>query len=168
MRVNPYLHLPQKKLHDLTIFWYSRFPKRKKLHTLTIFLYLHLLQKKLSDFTAKKKKLHDFIEQKSYMHVANLILSTALKRWGPPRRQGSCSHQAHLWATADFFPRSEAMGIPRRQGVCSHQDHLWATADFVPRSEALGPSRRQVVCNHQAQLWATQSTWCFVDSASHC
>ena len=36
-----------------------------------------------------------------------LILPPALKRWGPPRRQGLCSHLAHLWATSDSAPRSE-------------------------------------------------------------
>ena len=39
-----------------------------------------------------------------------LILPPALKRWGPPRRQGLCSHLAHVWATSDFAPRSEALG----------------------------------------------------------
>ena len=28
-----------------------------------------------------------------------------------------CSHLAHLWATSDFAPRSEAEGIPRAAGV---------------------------------------------------
>ena len=96
-----------------------------------------------------------------------LILSPALKRRGSPRRQGLCSHRAHLWATSDFVPRFEAEGIslggrgyvatlpacgpllilspalkrrgsPRRQGLCSHFAHLWATSDFVPRFEAEG------------------------------
>ena len=41
-----------------------------------------------------------------------LILSLGLKRWGPPRRQGLCSHLAHLWANHDFVPRSEVEGMP--------------------------------------------------------
>ena len=41
-----------------------------------------------------------------------LILSPALKRGGSLRWQGLCSHLAHLWATSDFVPRSEAEGIP--------------------------------------------------------
>ena len=41
-----------------------------------------------------------------------LILSPALKRRAPPRRQGLCSHLANLWATCDFAPRSEAEGTP--------------------------------------------------------
>ena len=45
-----------------------------------------------------------------------LLLSPAVKRLGPPRRQGLCSHPAHLWAYSDFVPRSEALGSPRRQG----------------------------------------------------
>ena len=45
---------------------------------------------------------------------AILILSPALKRWGPPRRQGLCRHFAHLWGTADFVRRSEALGTPQK------------------------------------------------------
>ena len=46
-----------------------------------------------------------------------LILPPALKRWGPPRWQGLCSHVAHLWATSDFAPRSEVVGSPQATGV---------------------------------------------------
>ena len=47
-----------------------------------------------------------------------LIVPPALKRWGPPRRQGLCSHLAHLWATFDSAPRSEAVGrIPPNDGA---------------------------------------------------
>ena len=96
-----------------------------------------------------------------------LILPPALKRWGPPRRQGFWSHLAHLWPTSDSAPCSEALGVPRggrgyvatlptcgpllilppalkrwgplrRQGLCSHLAHLRATSDSAPRSEAEG------------------------------
>ena len=96
-----------------------------------------------------------------------LILPPALKRWGPSRRQGLCSHLAHKWATSDFVPRCEAEGIleaargyvatlpksgpllilspalkrrgsTRRQGLCSHLAHKWATSNSAPRSEAVG------------------------------
>ena len=67
-----------------------------------------------------------------------LILPPALKGWGPPRRQGLCSHLAHLWATSDSAPRSEAEEVPQRQGLCSHLAHLRATSDSAPRSEAEG------------------------------
>ena len=46
-----------------------------------------------------------------------LIVPHALKRWGPRRRQGLCSHLAHLWATYDSAPRSEAVGTARAAGV---------------------------------------------------
>ena len=46
-----------------------------------------------------------------------LILPPALKRWGPPRRQPLCSHLAHLLATSDSAPRSEAVGTPQVAGV---------------------------------------------------
>ena len=42
-----------------------------------------------------------------------LILSPALKRRGSPKRQGLCSHLAHLWATSDF-PALKRRGSPRR------------------------------------------------------
>ena len=96
-----------------------------------------------------------------------LIVPPALKRWGPPRRRGLCSHLPHLWATSDSAPRSEIggdppggrgyvatlstcgpplilplalkpWGPPRRHGLCSHLAHLWATSDSAPRSEAVG------------------------------
>ena len=83
-----------------------------------------------------------------------------------PRRQGLCSHLAHMWATRDSAPRFEKVGTPgrigyvatlptcgphvimppalqrggtpRRQGLCSHLAQLWATSDFAPHSEAVG------------------------------
>ena len=96
-----------------------------------------------------------------------LIPYPALKRWRPPRRQGLCYHRAHLWATSDCFPRSEALGTPQAagvmlplgpfggpllipypalkrwrppilQGLCYHPAHLWASCDSVPISQALG------------------------------
>ena len=96
-----------------------------------------------------------------------LILPPALKRWGSPRRQGLCTHLAHLWATSDSVPPLQSGGDPlggrnyvatlptlgplailplalkwwgslKRQGLCSHLAHLWATSDSAPRSEAVG------------------------------
>ena len=76
-----------------------------------------------------------------------LILSPALKRWGPPRRQRLCSHAAHLWASSDYVPHFEALATPRRQGegLYSHPAHLWATSDFVPRCEVLGTPKAAAV-----------------------
>ena len=37
----------------------------------------------------------------------------AVKRWGPLRRQGLCSYIAHLWATSNSAPRSQAVGTPQ-------------------------------------------------------
>ena len=71
-----------------------------------------------------------------------LNLPPALKRWGPPKRQGLCSHVAHSWATSDSAPRSEAVGTPKRQGLFSHLAHLWATSYSAPRSEAVGTPPR--------------------------
>ena len=57
-------------------------------------------------------------------HLANmptcgplLILCPTLKCWGPLGRQGLCSKCAHLWASANFVPRFEALGTPRTAGV---------------------------------------------------
>ena len=85
----------KKKSHDLTIFSYIRLPPKKTLHNVTMFLYMRLPQrKKLHDFTAKKK-MNSFTQNKKCMHVANLptygpllVLSPALKRWGPPDGSG--------------------------------------------------------------------------------
>ena len=74
-----------------------------------------------------------------------LILPPALKRWGPPRRQGLCSHLAHLWATFVLPPTMKRWGSPWRQGLCSHLAHLCATYDCAPHSEAVGiPQRGKV------------------------
>ena len=106
----------------------------------------------------------------------------ALKRWGPPRRQGLCSQPAHLWATSDSAPRCEAVRTLQAAGLCSHPAHLWATTNFAPRCEAVGtpggsgyeanrptcgpllilppavkrwgPSRWQGLCSHLDHLWA--------------
>ena len=67
-----------------------------------------------------------------------MIHPLALKRWGPPRRQGLCRHLVHLWATSDFAPRCEALGPPRRQLSCSHLAHLWANSHYAPRYEEVG------------------------------
>ena len=46
-----------------------------------------------------------------------LIPHPALKRWGPPRRQGLCSHLAHLWATLDAARYYEVVGTSYAAGV---------------------------------------------------
>ena len=66
------------------------------------------------------------------------ILSSALKRWGPPRHKGLCSHHVHLWATPVFVFCFEALWTPRTAGVAYHQAPLWAPSDFHPHFEALG------------------------------
>ena len=47
-----------------------------------------------------------------------LFLSTSAPRsWGPPRRHRQCTQSAHLWATADFVPRSKPLRTPQTVGV---------------------------------------------------
>ena len=112
-----------------------------------------------------------------------LLSPPALKRRGPPRRQGLCSHLAHVWATSDSAPLFEVVrtppggrgyvatlptcrrllilpaalkrrGPPRRQALCSHVAQLWARSHFAPALKRWGPPRRQGLCSHLAQLWA--------------
>ena len=73
------------------------------------------LYSKYSEFRGE----FEMVEKRKKGYVATLptsrpllTLPPALKRRGSPRRQGLCSHLAHLWATSDFVPRSEAEGIP--------------------------------------------------------
>ena len=46
-----------------------------------------------------------------------LMLPRALKRWGPPKPPGLCSHHAHLWAASDSAHCFEAVGTPHAAGV---------------------------------------------------
>ena len=46
-----------------------------------------------------------------------LLRFPVLKRWVPPRLQGLFSHLAHLGATSDSAPRSEAVGTPEAARV---------------------------------------------------
>ena len=116
-----------------------------------------------------------------------LILPRALKRWGPPRRQGLCSHLAHLWATSDSAPRSEAVGTPqggkgyvatlstcgppvilppalKRWGPPSGRGYVATLPGcgvlliLPPALKRWGPPRRQVLCSHLAHLWATSDS----------
>ena len=67
------------------------------------------------------------------------ILSPALKRWGPPRRQGLCSHPAHLWATSDSAPGFEAVGTPsaqRRKQLVGSWAERTLEASFIDMSFA--------------------------------
>ena len=88
-----------------------------------------------------------------------MILPPALKRWGPPRRQGLCSYLAHLWATCDSPPALQRWGPLRRQGLCSHVVHLWATSDFASRSEAVGTPEAR--CRWQIHF-STMAMLCFL------
>ena len=182
------LHVITKKSAQHNNFFGTRAYRQKKtLHGLTIFFCIHIFcnknyrtlpqkksEKKVTRLYCKEKKLHGFTKNKKYMHEANLpnpgpllilspalkcwgppdgrgyvatrptcgpllILSPALKWWRPPTWQGLCSHQAHLWATSDFLsPAVKRWGPPTQSGLCSHPAHLWAIADFVPRFEVLG------------------------------
>ena len=109
-----------------------------------------------------------------------LILPPALKRSGPPRRQGLCSHPAQLWAisnnspptlkrwaTSDCACRSEAVGTPQAAGLCSHPAHLWATSFSILRSEVMGTPRRQGLCSHPAHLSATSDSAALFGAVGH-
>ena len=108
-----YSHLPQKLLHGVTMFC-TRIYRKKRLHNTTIFFCTRVYRKK--KYTQLlHKKLHE-------LHACSqsgpvLILYPALKRWGARRRHGLCSQSAHLWASSDFVPRSEALGTPQTAQV---------------------------------------------------
>ena len=61
-----------------------------------------------------------------------LILPPALRQQGSRRRQGLCSHLAHLWATFDSSPRSEAEGILQAAGVTEPPCPLVGHFRFCP------------------------------------
>ena len=67
-----------------------------------------------------------------------LILPPALKRWGTPRRQGLCTHLAHLWAPSDSSLALKRWGPRMRKGLCRYLAHFRATCDSDPCSEAVG------------------------------
>ena len=112
------------------------------------------------------------------------ILAPALKRWGTPRSQGLCSHLAHLGATNDYLPRSEALGTPpgsrgsvatwptweplmilspalKRwgppggRGYVASQPTCGPLLILSPALKRWGPPRRQGLCSHLAHLCAT-------------
>ena len=84
------------------------------------------------------------------------MLPSALKRRGPPWRQGLCSHLAHLWATSDYAPRSEAAGgPPRGRGYVATLPTCWPPVIVPPALKRWGPPRRRQLCGHLAHLWAT-------------
>ena len=55
------------------------------------------------------------------------------------RRQGLCSHLAHLWATSDSSPCLEAVGTPRGgMGYVATLPTCGPLVNLPPRSEAVG------------------------------
>ena len=80
---------------------YTTYSKKKKLHDLTVFL--------LHAFAAKKKNYTTYSRKKKITRPDGFLLHafTAEKKGG----------LAHLWATSDSAPRSEAVGLPDTAGV---------------------------------------------------
>ena len=86
-----------------------------------------------------------------------LILSPTLKYWGSPSRQGLCHQFAHLWATADFIPRSEPLGTPPSSTGKCYVANLPICGPLLilfPALKRWGPPSRQVLCSQMAHLWA--------------
>ena len=110
-----------------------------------------------------------------------LLPPPALKRWGPPGQQGLCSHLAHLWATCESAPRSEAVATPqavwvyvatlptygpplflppdlKRWGIPGGMVYVTTLPTFgppllpPPALKRWGNLRRQGLCNHLAHL----------------
>ena len=74
-----------------------------------------------------------------------LILSPALRRWKPPRRHGSCSQSAHLWATANFVSRSEELGTPDSTGYVANVRTCRLLLILSPALKPWGPDGRSYV-----------------------
>ena len=136
---NFFVHMftAKEKLHNLTIFSYSRVPQ-KKMHYFTT--------KKMTRFYCKEKMTQFYQKQKMHAcsqsahsycsplealgtppygrgHVATmpnygpfLILSPALKLWGPPRRQGLCGHQPACGPLLILSPTLKCWGPPDGRG----------------------------------------------------
>ena len=99
-------------------FLYATYRKRRNQTTWLFFLLTIYRNNKLHVFTAKEK-FFNFVKNEKCMQVATrpiygpiVILSPALKHWGPPRRYGLCSHGAHLWSTSVFVPCCEVSPPP--------------------------------------------------------
>ena len=84
-----------------------------------------------------------------------LILSPALKRWGPPSRQGLCGHPAHLWATSDFvrckccplcWGHYTRRSIPPLKDFGDGKDqcflNMWASSGSCSSSSTSSPAKR--------------------------
>ena len=68
-------------------------------HAYLAFEELHMLKRGLANLKALQRCFAGFFKH----HFAG--------------RQGLCSHLAHLWATSNSAPRSEAVGTPKAAGV---------------------------------------------------
>ena len=80
-----------------------------------------------------------------------LISSPALKRWESPRRQGLCSHLAHLWPISDSAPSPEAGGTP--QGSRGYVATLPSCGPLLIVPQGLKhrrPRKRQGLCSYLA------------------
>ena len=111
-----------------------------------------------------------------------MIISPALKRWGPSRRQGLCSHPAHFRSTFDSVPRFEeppsGKGYVATRPICGpflmFLPPLWSVGEPLdvkgyvatrpicgplligsPVAKRWRPPRWQRLCSHPAHLWAT-------------
>ena len=76
-----------------------------------------LLQKKNKRATLFKKNAIYAPPPPPQKNLPLLILSPSLKCWESPKQQGRCSQSAHLWATSDFVPHSEALETPSMAGL---------------------------------------------------
>ena len=84
-----------------------------------------------------------------------MVLSPALKCWGPTRRQGLYSQSAHLWAHCDFVPCFEALGTPEGRGYVANLPTCAPILILSPASKLRGSPRKQGLCSQSVYVWAT-------------
>ena len=93
-----------------------------------------------------------------------LILPPAPKRWGTPRRQGLCSHLAHLRATCDSAPRSEGSCDREPLSLAEEAKRELARGNASSHSMRLyRPPFTCGQCNRAVYLWCI-----YCDGCIHC
>ena len=108
---------PQKKNARYAFLCYTTYAKKKTRLAHYLFRDLRHQKTRFMLFLQKKKRDLRFSIQICVLCQKTKKLFPTLKLWGPPRRHGLRSQSTHLWATAHFLPRYEALGTPYMVGV---------------------------------------------------
>ena len=85
-----------------------------------------------------------------------LILRSAMRRWGSPRRQGLSSHLAQKWATSDFTAL-KLSGSPTRFCVAIFRFLRLARQGAVPFAKSHSPTTVSKPKPVYAETWILKS-----------